>query len=451
MEAQPQERIGMLVQLVGEAIDAVPAGEWRALVERAFANQDVEEVLWPGRPIPDHADLQTAMDNYREWKRMVGSAAITDGTAFGRGFWTQLADTPASLLSVPGMGKVQEVYVANLMSELVSLFTQRERTEAEKLNDTGFEHHHAGGYEEALRLHNQAIEIAPDFPLAWVNKGIALKNLDRLNEAIQCYDRVIDELDRGFKKAWYNKGVALMLKGDSGSARTCFEQALEIDPQYTLAQQMREQCLAEAKEVSSARLAAHAPTDPQAIRLLAMGANLASRGSWDAAARTFEQVLSLDPGNAMALTALGEMLCEVGRFTEAQSKLEQALEKDNQIGTAWLNLVRCYAERREFEPALEAAENAVKYSPDDSMAWSNRATALYGLERYEEALESARRSMELDSRNPFGLIYVGFSLFFLERYEEAREALERLVDIAPTFQGVPVAKEMLSEIRRLLE
>jgi tetratricopeptide (TPR) repeat protein len=450
METPGRDRIDMLLSLVGEAMDAVAPGEWRALVEKAFVNEDVEGTLWPGRAIPDSAEFKSAMNQYREWKRLVGKVAVANGTAFQRDYWTGIAGARDLVGAVPGMEKVQEVYVGNLMGELVALFTRRERTEAEKLNDAGFEHHHAGGYEEALELHNRAIELAPDFQLAWVNKGIALKNLDRLDEAIECYDQVIEQIDGGFKKAWYNKGVALTMKGEMERARACFERALEIDPGYALAQQRRDECLAEAKTESAARLAAHAPTDPQAIQLLAMGANLASRGSWEAAARTFEQVLSLDPGNAMALTALGEALCEVGRFTEAQSKLEQALEKDNQIGTAWVNLMRCYIERRDFESALDAAENAVKYSPDEPMAWSNRATVLYGLERYAEALESARHCLELDSRNPFGFLYVGFSLFFLERYEEAREALERLVGIAPGFPGVPVAREMLSEIQRLL-
>jgi tetratricopeptide (TPR) repeat protein len=450
MPREHEDRIDALLEAVEEAMGCVPQSEWRAIVRRAFANEDVAGVLWRGQRVPDHPDLRAALDQYRGWKKALGAIALGDGSAFERDFWRRLARGSGPSLQLLGMGAAGKVYAGNLMGEVVSLFVHRQRTEAEELNDAGFSHHHAGGYEEALRLHERALQIAADFPLAWINKGIALKNLGRLDEAIACYDQVIDRLDKDSKKAWYNKAVALRLQGKTQQAIECLNRALEIDPHYDLARRLREECRGSEREVSVARMEANLPQDPQAMRLLAMATNLASQGNHEAAARLYEQALSHEPGNAALLTALGETLCECGRFDQAEARLREALAKDEELGTAWLNLVRCLVQRRDLQAALEAADKAVKYAPDDSMAWANRAAVQYNLQQYAAALASARRSLELDGRNPFGMFYAGFSLFFLERYREARDTLQRLVRMAPDFQGVPIARDMMGEIDRIL-
>lgn len=450
MPREHEDRLEILLESLEEVRGCLPRSEWRAIVKRAFENQDIAGVLWRDQSIPDHPDLQAALDQYRQWKAMLRAIALGDGSAFERDFWRGLARGSNLPVLMFGLETANEVFVGNLMSEVISLFVHRERTEAEKLNDEGFAHHHSGGYEEALRLHEQAIEIAPDFPLAWINKGIALKNLDRLDEAIACYDHVIERLDSGDKKAWHNKGVALSLQGETEQAIECLDQALEIDPQYELARRLRERCIGDMQEVSIARMSANLPQDPQAVRLMGMATNLASRGNHEAAAKLYEQALSHEPGNAALLTALGETLCECNRFDEAEALLREALAKNEKLGHAWMNLARCLLQRGELQAALEAADKCVKYAPDDSMSWANRAAVQYNLQKYGAALASARRSLELDSRNPFGVFYMGFSLFFLDRPREARDHLQRLMRMAPDFPGVPLARQMLGEIDRIL-
>ncbi len=44
--------------------------------------------------------------------------------------------------------------------------------------------------------------------IAWNNKGIALKDLGKYEEAIQAYDKAI-EIKPDYHLAWNNKGIAL--------------------------------------------------------------------------------------------------------------------------------------------------------------------------------------------------------------------------------------------------
>ena len=45
------------------------------------------------------------------------------------------------------------------------------------------------------------------YVFAWNNKGVALKNLSRFKDAIECYDKAI-EINPQFLTAWENKAFA---------------------------------------------------------------------------------------------------------------------------------------------------------------------------------------------------------------------------------------------------
>lgn len=119
-----------------------------------------------------------------------------------------------------------------LSKEYLDSYYSKDLSEAEKLDDIGNELNEQQRYDEALPFFEKSLKLSPDFSLAYINKGIALKNLDRENEAIACYDKVINDIDPRYKKAWYNKAVALEKIGETEKAKECLNQALSIDPSY---------------------------------------------------------------------------------------------------------------------------------------------------------------------------------------------------------------------------
>ncbi|HID26577.1 MAG TPA: tetratricopeptide repeat protein, partial [Methanosarcinales archaeon] len=70
--------------------------------------------------------------------------------------------------------------------------------------------------------------------IAWDNKGNALINLDRIEDAIECYNKAL-ELNEKDIIAWNNKGNALNLLGKKEQAIECYKKALKIDPNYSSA------------------------------------------------------------------------------------------------------------------------------------------------------------------------------------------------------------------------
>ena len=70
-----------------------------------------------------------------------------------------------------------------------------------------------GRLEEAIASCDKALEIKPDNDQAWVNRGFALKNLGRLEEAIASYEQAV-KIKPDYHQAWYNKACYYPLQGN---------------------------------------------------------------------------------------------------------------------------------------------------------------------------------------------------------------------------------------------
>ncbi|MCG8365211.1 MAG: tetratricopeptide repeat protein [Pseudanabaenales cyanobacterium] len=89
-------------------------------------------------------------------------------------------------------------------------------------------------YNTAIACYDQALAIKPDNSAAFYNKGTALDDLGRKEEAITCYDQAL-AIKPDYDKAFYNKGTALYDLGHKEEAIACYDQALEFKPDDHLA------------------------------------------------------------------------------------------------------------------------------------------------------------------------------------------------------------------------
>lgn len=419
-----------LYRAVIDAFEHTSPSKWNEIIKETL-EREVEDIqkLYQLEIDEPPRDYLNFLNEYVEWKRLIAMPSAANKSVFGRHFWKNLMDATRTV-PIDELQPYMTECTAMLMREAIATFSKRPLSKAEELNDMGYERHHAGGYQDAIPLHEQSIMIEPQFSLAWINKGIALKNLGRLDEAIACYDHVIKEIDPDYKKAWHNKGVALKEKGDLDAAVQCFDRALELDPEYDIARKVRDVCMSQMP-VDSSQSGMQLPKNQQALRLMMSGAELANRGNWAAAAKLYAQALSIEPDNPWSMTLLGEALVESNQIPEAKEYLQRAVALDSNCGMAWLNLMRCYLPSKQFDEALHAADKACKLMPDFSMAWANRSSALMGLSKFSEAVEAARKSLHLDSRNHVALYNLGVSLWKLNKIQEACETLNKYVQWFP--------------------
>ena len=108
----------------------------------------------------------------------------------------------------------------------INLIQPNFRGAMESLFRRGIELSQHGRQEEAIACFDEMLEENPNFFGAWCNKGVALLKLWRLQEAIDCFDRAL-QINPTDAMTWHNKGMTLVTLKKMDEAMKAFENAIQ--------------------------------------------------------------------------------------------------------------------------------------------------------------------------------------------------------------------------------
>lgn len=151
--------------------------------------------------------------------------------------------------------------------------------------------------EQAIAEYTQAIELDPNYALAYYNLGVAHNDLGELEEAIADYSQVI-EIDPTYAEAYNNRGHVYYQLGDYETAITDYNQALKLDPNRG---------------------------EWYFNRALAYGA----AGVWEQAIADYNQAVAIDPQVPQIYYQRGIAYSNVGQVERAIADFERALAMTN--------------------------------------------------------------------------------------------------------------------------
>jgi Tfp pilus assembly protein PilF len=195
----------------------------------------------------------------------------------------------AGLFALVGLLATGSVLRARVWKDETTLFEDAIRQSPAYLDgytNLATAHGRAGRHEDAIRVLQRALEIAPDSPAVQLNLGSALGAQGRTEEAIQCFRRAV-ALEPGSVDGLTNLATAYLTLGRTTEAAAALESAVRADPESVTAQ----------------ALLGHA--------LLALGQS-------DAALARFQRALALNPRDGMAHFGVGLVSLARGDLGEAE-------------------------------------------------------------------------------------------------------------------------------------
>jgi len=160
------------------------------------------------------------------------------------------------------------------------------------LNLRALHHEDEGRFEASLTDLRRAHFLAPDDYAILNACGLCLGRLERMEEAIQCFDQVV-AIQPAFGPGWFNRGWALERLGETVKAAESYAKAADINPENAQAW------------ANSAWLAAR-------------------RGDAAGARRFADQALALQPGHPTAILALAST--ELAEPIVAERRLRGLIE-----------------------------------------------------------------------------------------------------------------------------
>ncbi len=193
-----------------------------------------------------------------------------------------------------------------------------------------------------------------------------------------------------------------------------FEQALQIDPAYTLAY-----CgLADTYGWAG-------------------GQTLPGREAWAKEMEFARKALALDPNLAEAHLSMGTALYSVLGPYASEKELDRAVELNPNLALAYDQYGWTFSEMGRFDDAIAAEKKALELDPLNTFLNTDLAFFLYWARRYEDAITQIRKTLELDANNGFAHSVLGWCLVWKGSKAEARAEFQKAttLDDLPWYVG----------------
>jgi len=241
---------------------------------------------------------------------------------------------------------------------------------AEKKVDQGIASYNSGNLEQAIQDFTEAIELDPDYALAYFKRAVAFRILGDYEQAIADYDQAI-RIDPKESNAYNNRGWCYFNLGDYEQAIADYSHAIEVDPNNS-----------------------HF-TAPYNNR----GWVYYLQAHYDQALDDFNRAISLNP-SAYALIRRAVVHDTMGHPEKAADDFEQAIENyDGELVEAHNYLAWTLAHDLDthYEEALEHALRSVELDPQ-AHNHDTLALVYYKLEQYDKALEHYNITLSLNDK-----------------------------------------------------
>jgi len=223
-----------------------------------------------------------------------------------------------------------------------------------------------GRFAPAVKWIESALQEKPDDPQAHYNLGIALKEVDRLDDAAIHFQHCVD-LDSNNVEAYNGLGNILRIQGQHDRAVTCFEKALAIQPAHADSRRNFSLVLNDQGVVANKLGLSHdairhfrravelTDTNPEAH--INLGITFEQTGKLDQAASSFKNAISARPVFAEAhyhLAHLRSHRSTTGEIDAMQSLFDQPGTSDSEQTLLAYGLGEAHHKLENYDNAFEA-------------------------------------------------------------------------------------------------
>lgn len=256
------------------------------------------------------------------------------------------------------------------------------------LNNRGSALAETGRVDEACASYRKAIALRSDFTDAQNNLGCVLMNLGRYDEAAASYGKAVVSAPENAEFV-NNLGRAMTKLRRYDDALSCYADAVELNPKYRDALINRAvtlnelKCYDEAIEYYSRALALKSD-DTETLRKRASA--FAGADNFDAALRDYDEAYRLRPDETGSLLGRAATLAKLGHMDQALLEFKRAQTLGADPVDVAIARALTLNEQDRLTDALADADFAVATNPKSPDAHNVRGLVLMNMERFADAV-----------------------------------------------------------------
>ncbi|MEH2347607.1 MAG: tetratricopeptide repeat protein [Nostoc sp.] len=249
------------------------------------------------------------------------------------------------------------------------------------------------------------IERHSDNPIThaqgWFYQGLQQAKTGDLLGAIASYDQAI-ELQPEFSEYWFNRGLTLFHLERFEEAIASYETAIELKPDFYKAWYNR-------------------------------GGTLGELGYFEEAIASFDKAIEVKPDYQEAWSSKGLALLKLGWLPEAISSYDQALYLEPEDQENWYHRGIALAVGEQFPEAIISYDKALEIDPEYHEVWIDRGVVLFNLGRWSDAIASWDKALSVQADFYLAWYNRGIALDNLGRRQEAIASYQQAIAIKPDF------------------
>ena len=294
--------------------------------------------------------------------------------------------------------------------------------------------HHQGRYTDAIDFYDRALQERSDYPDVHARLGLIFCRLQR-------YEESVDSLNRAFRmkpclkeESGYCISLAFALAhlGKTEDALAAYKVAVENAPKNVEALAGLGWALwsgGKSKEAETPLKRAIQLDPNYAHAYDSLGRVLRDLGDDEESRLMWQRLIELKPEDCYSHASLGWALGGIGHYREAIAELENVLKMDPTFSVHYsIGLYHFYL--KEYEKAIEAEEIAISQKADAD-AYCVIAASLLGQEKHERAIAACKQALDIDPESHLAWHNLGEAYWGTGHFEKAASCLEKALKIAP--------------------
>ena len=258
-----------------------------------------------------------------------------------------------------------------------------------------------GKYDELIGQLDKVIQLDPNSPRAYYDRGAVYSAKREFDLAIRNYGQSI-ELNPKSALAYRSRGLAYAAKGELNRAIEDFDWAIQLDPKNIYAYRNRGTAYREMREL-------------------------------DRAIKDFTDAIELDPKSLHAYFERGMTYEERGEYIRAMQDYSQTTQLDAKDAGSYVTRAGAHLSKGEFDAAIKDCDRALQLNPRSVNAYVNRAISYRKKGQFDLAIEDYNRLIQLDPKNPDIYNNRGFAYATKGELDRAIQDYDRVTEINPKY------------------
>ena len=285
--------------------------------------------------------------------------------------------------------------------------------------------------EEAIQWYKKAIELNPDWIIAWIDLGYTYFYMNQFEPAETHFKKAIALAPEAFDGHW---AMAILYDQQKkyDKAIAAYEKCIELRPEWEHTIRNTEGVLLNDdkhydKAIEKYKKAVELQPDVSIYH-----DNLAqafqTNKQFGEAEKEYELALQLDPDNYGLLNRLGIFYYNQKNYKTAVEYYQKAIDLHPSEYIYYDNLGLAYSDAADWNNAETAYKKAIELVPQDAVYINSLGVRYYGQSQYEKSIEYYEKATAI---NPLPLYFenIGLSYELLKNTEKAEKAYLKALDL----------------------